>query len=235
MIMEKERSIQCVPVDFVERLRVLAAKFWEEKNPASVHLNALLEEFGPDIKSLSHIIEEYESDYSGRLEAGRAKWESKEAGLRKEIEDLRARLARTETSRGEALKRLEALRALLSDKEAALAELKMRTSEAEESLNSKYVARMQELYEKVSRKELDMLARWEEKNKDLETRTQEFETARDARDRQLKIREKELEEEFLARKSELIRTFDRIREGLEAREKALAGREAKEQPQGKRV
>lgn len=230
--MEKESAIQCVPVELMERLKVLAARLWDDKNPASVHLNAILEEFEPDVKSLGHIIKEYETDYSGRLSANQGESSRKEGRLKKEIEDLRAKLAGLETARAEALKRLEEFRAVLNTRETELAELKMKFSETEGDLNSKYVAKMQELYEKVNRKELDMLSRWEEKTKSLETRSQELETEYAARNRQLRLREKTLEEDFNARKAELIKTFDRIREGLEAREKALAAREAQRPPKG---
>ncbi len=219
--MEKERAIQCVPVELLEGIRRLAARLWDEKNPASVQLTALLEEFDPEVKSLSHIIADYEAEYALREKSLRARFEQKEGQFRKEAEDLKARLAKSEAARAEALKRLEELRAALSGKDAELAELKLKTAEAEGELNSRYVARMQELYEKVSRKEMDLLASWEEKNRDLERRIQEFESSKTARERQLRVREKELEEEFNVRKAELIRTFDKIREGLEAREKAL--------------
>lgn len=230
--MEKERAIQCVPVELMERLRDLASRLWESKSPASVHLTAILEEFEPDVKSLGQLVKEYDEDYAERLQAGQAKYEQKEGRLKKEVEDLTARLAKSEAARAEALKRLEEFRAVLSDRETLLAEMKMRTAEQEGELNSKYVSRMQELYEKVSKKELELLLRWEDKNRAQEARAQEFESERAARERQLKLREKALEEEFNSRKSELIRTFDRIREGLEAREKALAAREAQQPAKG---
>lgn len=230
--MEKERAIQCVPVELMERLKDLAARLWESKSPASVHLTAILEEFEPDVKSLGQLVKEYDEDYAERLQAGQNKYEQKESRLKKEIESLGARLAKSEAARADALKRLEEFRAVLSDRETLLAELKMRAAEQEGELNSKYVSRMQELYEKVSKKELDLLLRWEDKNRALEARSQEFEGERAARERQLKLREKALEEEFNSRKSELIKTFDRIREGLEAREKALAAREAQQPAKG---
>jgi len=225
--MEKEKAIQCVPVELIDRLKALGSRLWSEKNPVSVHLNAVLEEFEPDLKSLGHIIKEYETEYADRAAQNREECARKEARLRKELEDVKAKLAGSETARAETLKRLEELRAVLAERETALGALKMKTSETEGDLNSRYVAKMQELYEKVNKKELDMLARWEEKNKSLETRSQEFEAEQAARGRQLKLREKALEEEFNARKAELIRTFDRIREGLEARERALAQAPAK--------
>jgi DNA repair exonuclease SbcCD ATPase subunit len=215
-----------VPVELIDRIRELAEKLWNGKNPASVHLTAILEEFEPEVKSLGNMIKEYESDYAARSQAIKGRCEEKESRLKQEIEDLKARLAKSETSRAEALKRLEESRRVLSERDSILADLKIKSVEEEGELNSKYVTRMQELYEKVSRKELEILQRWEDKNRALEASTQEFESSRAARERQLKTREKALEEEFNARKAELIRTFDRIREGLEAREKALAAREA---------
>lgn len=213
--MEKEREIQCVPIEFLDRLKALAARLWDDKNPASVHLATILQEFEQDISGLGKVIKEYDEDFA-----------KKENRFRKEIDDLKGRLARSEDTRGEAMKRLEELRASLAGRESALAEMKLKTTEEEGELNSKYVGRMQELYDKVSKKEMTLLSRWEEKNKSVELRAQEAEAAYAARERQLKIREKAIEEEFNARKTELIKTFDRIREGLEAREKALAAREA---------
>jgi len=233
--MEKERAIQCVPVELMDRLRDLAAKLWDSKNPASVHLTAILEEFDPEVKALGNMIKEYEDDYAARNRAGQSRFEQKEARLKQELEDLKARLAKVEASRAEALKKLGEMRAASSERDAALAEVKQKTAEQEGDLNSKYVARMQELYEKVSKRELEMLARWEDKNRELEASAQEFESSRAAREKQLRAREKSLEEEFNARKAELIRTFDRIREGLEAREKALAAREAQDAGKGRGI
>jgi chromosome segregation ATPase len=223
--MEKERAIQCVPVELIERLKALAAKLWDDRNPASVQLNTILEEFGPDMKTLGNIIKDYEADYSGRLAASQSKFEQKESRLKKEVEDLKARQAGIESSRAEALKKSEELKAAFAARESLLADLRMKTTEDEGALNSKYVARMQELYEKVNKKELEMLSRWEEKNKAVETKLQELEGEYAARGRQLKLRERALEEDFNARKAELIKTFDRIRAGLEAKEKELSARE----------
>ena len=225
MIMEKERAIQCVPVELLERLKALSAKLWEDRNPTSVHLNAILEEFEPDMKALSNTIKEYEAEYSSRVASSQSKFEQKEARLKKEAEDLRARLAAAERSLSEALKKNEELKSTFNEREALLAELRMKTSEDEGALNARYVARMQELYEKVNKKELEMLARWEDKNKAVEAKLQDLDGDYAAKVKQLKMRELALEEDFNARKADLIKTFDRIRAGLEAKEKELAERE----------
>lgn len=225
MIMEKERAIQCVPVEMLERLKALSAKLWEDRNPTSVHLNAILEEFEPDVKALANTIKEYEAEYSGRAATSQSRYEQKEARLKKEAEDLRARLAAAERSLSEALKKNEELKSAFNEREALLAELRMKTSEDEGALNARYVARMQELYEKVNKKELEMLARWEDKNKAVEAKLQDLDGEYAAKVKQLKMRELALEEDFNARKADLIKTFDRIRAGLEAKEKELAERE----------
>ena len=106
-----------------------------------------------------------------------------------------------------------------------MAELRIKTTEDEGSLNARYVAKMQELYQKVNNKELEMLERWEDKNKALEMRVQEVEGDYAAKIKQMGLRGKALEEDFNARKAELIRTFDRIRAGLEVKEKELSARE----------
>lgn len=224
--MEKERAIQCVPAELMERLRSLASRLWEDKNPASVHLNAVLEEFEPDVKTLSHIIGEYETDYSGRLAFKDKEFEQRERRLREEIEDISKRFAALESSHSASLRRIAELKAALGAKESELAEVSARTAEDESSLNARYVAKMQELYDKVSRKELEMLARWEDKNKGIDGKIQGLENDYAAKFKQLNLRERALEEDFNARKTELIRTFDKIKAGLEAREKALADKEA---------
>lgn len=224
--MEKERAIQCVPAELMERLRALASRLWEDKNPASVHLNAVLEEFEPDVKTLSHIIGQYETDYSGRIEQKEKEFGQREKRLREETEELAKRFAALESSHSAALRKIAELKAALGVKESELAEVSARTAEDESALNAKYVAKMQELYDKVSRKELEMLARWEEKNKGIDGKIQALDNDYAAKMKQVRLRELALEEDFNARKSELIRTFDKIKTGLEAREKALADKEA---------
>lgn len=224
--MEKERAIQCVPSELLERLKALAAKLWEDRNPTSVHLNAILEEFEPDVKALGHTIKEYEAEYSSRLAASQNKYEQKENRLNKEIEELKTLLAGIEKSKAEALKKIAELKSALNANEALLGELKVKTAEEEGLLNARYVARMQELYDRVNKKELETLAKWEDKNKSLEARAKDFENDCAARSNQLRLRERALEEDFNARKAELIKTFDRVRAGLEEREKELSAREA---------
>lgn len=224
--MEKERDVQCVPAELMERLRSLASRLWEDKNPASVHLNAVLEEFEPDLKTLSHIIGEYETDYSVRLASRDREFEQREKRLREEAEETARRFAALESSHSAGLRKISELKAALASKEGEVAELKARTAEEESALNARYVAKMQELYDKVSRKELEMLARWEDKNKGIDGKIQDLENDYAAKLKQVRLRERALEEDFNARKTDLIRTFDKIKAGLEAREKALADREA---------
>ena len=223
--MEKERAIQCIPVEMLERLKALAAKLWEDRNPSSVHLNAILEEFEPDIKALGQTIKEYEKEYSERQASGQSRYEQKENRLKKEIEDLKTRLAGFENSLRGALKKNEDLQASCREREALVAELRVKTTEDEGALNARYVARMQELYEKVNKKELEILASWEDKNKAVEAKLQDLDADYAAKVKQLKMREMALEEDFNSRKTDLIKTFDRIRAGLEAKEKELAARE----------
>jgi hypothetical protein len=225
--MEKERAIQCVPTELLERLKGLADRLWDDKNPASVHLNAILEEFEPDVRTLGHIIKEYEADYAGRLGFNEREHAQKESRLREEAEDFSRRLAEMEKEHAAGLKKIEGLKAALSARESVLAELKSKTVEDGSELNSKYVDKMQELYDRVNRKELEMLSRWEEKNKGLDAKIQSLESDLAAKVKQFKLREKALEEDFNGQKAELIRTFDRIRADLEAREKAVAAHEKK--------
>ncbi|MDO8806537.1 MAG: hypothetical protein Q7R35_19160 [Elusimicrobiota bacterium] len=253
--MEKERAIQCVPVELLEKLKTLAARLWEDRNPASVHLNAILDEFEPDVRTLGNVITEYEADHSGRLAFAQSEYAQKESLLKKVIEDLKGRMAGIEASRAEAVKKNVELRSEFNAREELLAELKSKNAEHESVVNARFSTRMEELYIKVNNKEMEILAQWEEKNKALETkaqelngkvdkkereilarweeknkvfsaRAQELESNYAATGRQLKLRERALEEDYNARKAELIRTFDRIRAGLEAKEKELSAREA---------
>ena len=121
--MEKEHAIQCIPVEMLERLKALSARLWEDRNPTSVHLNAILEEFEPDVKALASTIKEYEAEYSSRVASSQSKFEQKEARLKKELEDLKARLASAERSLSESLKKNEELKAAFNAREALLAEL----------------------------------------------------------------------------------------------------------------
>ncbi len=224
--MEKERAIQCVPSEMLERLKALAEKLWEGKNPASVHLNAVLEEFEPDIRTLGHIVKEYETDYAGRLAFNEREHAQKEARLKEEAEDCLARLGGLEKEHAAGLRKIEELKAALAERSAALADLKAKAAEDESALNARYVTKMQELYDRLNKKELEMLARWEDKNKSLEARVQALEADYAARAQQFKLREKAMDEDLKARKAELIKTFDRIRGDLDARERSLASREA---------
>jgi chromosome segregation ATPase len=192
-----------------------------------VQLNALLEEFEPDLKALGHIIGEYESDCAARLSFKDRESAQREQRFSDEIAALEKRYAALESSHSAGLRKIAELKAALASKEGELAEVKAKTAEEETALNGKYVARMQELYDKVSRKELEMLARWEEKNAGIDSKIQGLEDEYAAKMKQLKLRERAMEEDFNARKAELIRTFDKIKGGLEAREKALSEKEAR--------
>ncbi|MBI5744895.1 MAG: hypothetical protein HY952_10150 [Elusimicrobia bacterium] len=231
--MEKERAIQCVPVELLERLKALGARLWDDKNPASVHLNAILEEFDSDVRTLGHIVKEYETDFEGRLAIKERDHARSQERLRAETDAAAARLGKLQVEHAAALKKVEELKSTLAAREGELAELKSKTMEDGSELNSRYVTRMQELYDKVNKKELEMLARWEEKNGGLDGKIREVETEFAAKTKQLALREKALAEDFNGRKAELIRTFDKIRADLEARERALSEREAKKTPNGK--
>ncbi|OGR50479.1 MAG: hypothetical protein A2049_03345 [Elusimicrobia bacterium GWA2_62_23] len=223
--MEKERAIQCVPVELLERLKALGERLWADKNPASVQLNAILEEFDSDVRTLGHIVKEYETDFEGRLAIKCRDHGRREESLKAEADAAAERLAKLQQTHADSLKKIEELKTMLAARDSELAELRSKTMEDGSELNSRYVVKMQELYDKVNKKELEMLARWEEKNRTLETKIQSIDTEVAAKTKQLGLREKALVEDFNGRKAELIRTFDRIRAELEAREKALAARE----------
>jgi len=232
--MEKETPVQCVPLEMMARLKKLLSRLWEENNPAGVHLGAIMDEFGSDIKALSGVIREYETDYSSRLKAAKEEHREKVQALESELAVCRGRLSGLEKTRGETSKKVAELEEALRGREAECSMFSVRLTEEESQLNSKYVAKMQELYDRVNRKEREMFAGWEEKNKALEAKYgaldgkyNTLETEYGAKARQFKLREKALEDEFRARKGELIKTFDKIRLELDAREADISAREEK--------
>ena len=225
--MEKETPVQCVPLEMITRLKKLLGRLWEENNPAGVHLGAIMDEFEADIKALSGVIREYETDFSSRLKAMKEKHSEDVQALESELEACRAHLSGVEKTRSESSRNVSELEEGLKRKEAECSALSFRLAEEESRLNSKYVAKMQELYDRVSRKEHEMLAHWEEKNTVLEARYGAIETEYAARVRQFKLSEKTLEDEFKARKVELIKTCDRIMLEVDARQAQLSAREEK--------
>lgn len=230
--MEKEMMVQCVPGELFDRLKQLLERLWRDKNPAAVHLNVLLNEFDVEMKSLEGIVQEYEAGYVGRLQFMEEQYKEKVAYLQDELSGNRSRMAALEEARNESAVKLEELAQALQAKGAELAEFKARTAEAEAELNLKYAARMHELFDKSNRKEADMIARWEEKNRALDIRISEVESEHAAKLRQLRLREKALEEEFNSKKTDLIRTFDRVRLEFEDREEKLAAAERKQREGG---
>src|SRR3989339_388615 len=207
--MEKETLVQCVPIEMMERLKKLLSRLWEDNNPAGVHLGAIMDEFDSDIKALSGVVKEYEADFSGRLKFVQEEYKERVGMLEKDLADYKARMSGLDKTRGESSKKISELEEVLKRKEDELGALRIRLTEEGSQLNSKYVAKMQELYDRVSRKELEVLSRWEEKNKALDTKYSVLETEYSGKARQFKLREKVLEDEFNSRKEERIKTFDR--------------------------
>ncbi|OGS10682.1 MAG: hypothetical protein A2285_05465 [Elusimicrobia bacterium RIFOXYA12_FULL_57_11] len=190
-----------------------------------MHLNAILEEFTPDIKALGQIVREYESDYQSRLSAKEDDYSRREARLKAEVQALKVSVAALEKENAGNLEKTAQLNAAVHAAQGRIAELQSKAMEDEREINLKYVAKMQELYDRTGKKELDMLGKWEEKNKKLEARVQAVDNDYASRVRQYELKERALEEDAKARKAELINTFDRIRAELAAREKALLVRE----------
>jgi hypothetical protein len=209
----------------IVRLKKLLSRLWDDNNPAGVHLGAIMDEFESDIKTLSGVIREYETDFSSRIRLAKEEYGERVLALESELADYRGRLAGLEKTRGENSKKVFELEDALKNREAECSALSVRLAEEESQLNSKYVAKMQELYDRVSQKEQEMLARWEEKNRGLETKYGALETEYGTKARQFKLREKTLEDDFRARKGELIKTFDRMRFELDARDGSLSARE----------
>lgn len=224
--MEKEKAVKCVPLDLVRNLQALSKRLWDEKNPAAVHVSALVEEFGDEVTSMEKVLGEYEAGYAGRLAIAEREHAEKVAVLEAQIRDLKERVAATDAERAGLHKKMTELADALRRKESELADARAAGAESESELNSRYVARMQELYDKLNKKEQEMLSSWEEKSRELELRAQAQEKSRVEKARSLDARERILEDEFALKKAELIKTFERARAELQAREKSLAEREA---------
>lgn len=224
--MEKEKAIKCVPLDLVRNLQTLSRRLWDEKNPAAVHVSALIEEFGDEVTSMEKVLGEYEAGYAGRLAIAEREHAEKVSVLEAQIRDLKDRVAAADAERAGLHKKMTELAEVLRRKEAELADARAAGAESESELNSRYVSRMQELYDKLNKKEQEMLASWEEKGREMELRAQAQEKARVEKTRALDAREKIMEDEFSLKKAELIKTFERARAELQAREKSLAEREA---------
>lgn len=225
--MEMEKSIECVPVEMLERLKSLLDRLWKDKNPSAVHLSAIMDEFDAERKSLAGIVQEYKSDYAARFAFMERQYKDKILTLESELSDFKTRFSEIDKDRSADSKKVMELVETLKRKESELADLKAGAVETEAQLNARYVARMQELYDKISRKEMDMLSKWEEKNKALETNSSAVENEYSSKLRQIKLREKAMEDDFNSRKQELIKTFERVRLEMEAREKELSERERK--------
>ena len=85
--MEKETLVQCVPIEMMDRLKKLLARLWEDNNLAGVHLGAIMDEFESDIRSLSGVVKEYESDFSGRLKFVEEEYKEKVKTLEADLAD----------------------------------------------------------------------------------------------------------------------------------------------------
>ncbi|MDQ7772715.1 MAG: hypothetical protein RDU13_04220 [Elusimicrobiales bacterium] len=224
--MEKEKAVKCVPLDLVRNLQTLSRRLWDEKNPAAVHVSALIEEFGDEVTSMEKVLGEYEAGYAGRLAIAEREHAEKVAVLEAQIKDLKERAAAGDAERAGLHKKMAELAETLRRKDSELADARAAGAESESELNSRYVTRMQELYDKLNKKEQEMLASWEGKSRELELRAQAQEKARAEKARALDAREKIMEDEFALKKAELIKTFERARAELQARERSLAEREA---------
>lgn len=208
--MENEIAMQCVPTELMERLKKLSAKLWAENSPAAVHITALLEEFEPEIRSLRHIVKEFENVGSQR-----------ELRWKMESERLGAKLAAAEKDLAAAQRRIEELRSEALSREEVMSEMQVQQLQAKGEFSSKYASRMGELYEKINKKEQGVVAEWAEKYKVLEKKGEEMERQQAENSKRLEQREKALEEEFRSRKAELVKSFEELRVNLKAREMDL--------------
>ena len=90
----------------VRATKALLERLWEEKNPAAVHLNALLNEFDVEMKSLE-VVQEYEADYASRLSFMEKQYKDKINSLENELSEHKSRVAALDSARAESAAKLD--------------------------------------------------------------------------------------------------------------------------------
>lgn len=211
------------------RLTELCARLWKENNSAAVPLQSLLEEFRAEVGVIEQILPEYDKSLRERVSTAekniKKDCELKIAEMDSRLADSAVRLAGAENKVKEHEKKTVELSGLLDAKNRELEETKARMPQAEAELNSKYTAKMQELYDQISRKEAELAAFWENRHKAVEEKAQSLEKQYREKINQLDYRAQSYEKELSSRKDELFRAFDKMRREMEAREAAAAQKE----------
>lgn len=198
--MEKERAIQCVPVEMLARLKALAERLWSDNNPSSVHINAILEEFAPDVKALGYVVSEYEADCASRVLARHEEHTRAEARLQEEIQALKNTVAALENENASALENTAELRAAVRAGDARLDELKSKSLAAERELKSKLAEMEREAKARTMEVEREVKSKTVEAEREL--RSKALDTEEELKSKAMEV-ERELNHKYVARTQEL--------------------------------
>ena len=156
-------------------------------------------------RSLGEKQEEIDKKYLARI-----------AALDSQAAELKGAVSSLETDNGALAAKLSDIKKTVIARDRELLELKTRLSDSEMEYNEKLAERKKEL-------EMERL-RLQQK---LEEEGRKLQADHAQKQRTLEARKADLEADFNAKKLELIRTFDKVREEMELREKVLAAREDK--------
>lgn len=222
-----KKELKCVPEAFLHRLNSFAEKLWKEKNPSSVELSAIMEEFEDEMLSYEDLAGKTSEDFKKKLENIKAEKAEAEAEAEKRIEILKEKNEKILAENLKMAEEIKELREAVKAGESRLAEAKAEISLEKTRLTMEYSARTQSLYEEIRVKEEAMLKKWEEKNRDVENRLSAIEREYNRKVSELKMKEKSLNEDFLNKKKDLIRTFEKVRADLENREKEVLKKQEK--------
>lgn len=144
------------------------------------------------------------------------KYLSRIASLDSQAAELKGAVSSLEADNGALAAKLSDIKKAVIARDRELLELKTRLSDSEMEYNEKLAEKKKEL----DGERLRLQQKQEEENRKLQAEYAQ-------KQRTLEARKADLEADFNAKKLELIRTFDKVREEMELREKVLAAREGK--------
>ena len=156
-------------------------------------------------RSLGEKQEEIDKKYLARI-----------AALDSQAAELKGAVSSLETDNGALAAKLSDMKKTVIARDRELLELKTRLSDSEMEYNEKLAERKKEL----DAERLRLQQKLEEENRKLQADYTQ-------KQRTLEARKADLEADFNAKKLELIRTFDKVREEMESREKLLTAHEGR--------
>ncbi|MFH1618407.1 MAG: hypothetical protein ABIG11_00725 [bacterium] len=222
-----------------ERLTALCEQLWKDDNPAAVPLQVIIEEFRGELSSLGRLMPEGDKLFKEQVhlvsEKLKKEYEKKSAGLEETIGDYAGREAKMVEELRAKKSRAEELLKALDDREADMENLREKLLRTETEFNSRHAESIREMYEDLNRKEKEMSSFWETMRKSMEEKTRAAEKQHRDRLAHVETREKTMTAEFAAKKTELLRTFEKIRKGLEDRAALLSDKERSMQDREKEL